>query len=690
MKVKINNMDLSIPGSTNSPLSTSLIPVFGDNVQDLLGTGALQVNPSAIITVNSLADGVDDLNSGVTTLRDAINQANGDNGSDLIVFDRSLFSNQQTITLSGTELDITHNLDIIAPRDPLTGADLVTVSGNKTSRVFEIEAGATVSIDGLIVTDGPVKGNVGGGKIMNSGILTLDNSIVSEVSASSDTVLLGYSISSGGGIYNSGNLSVNNSTISNNEATIGGGIYNSNSGNFSVNNSTISGNLGGGKGGGIYNSGNLSVNSSTISGRFGMNFPIISGSGIYNDYSGTSTVNDSTISGNLGVSGGGIFNSGGTVVVNNTTISGNSGGISYGIGGGIYNTGNFSISNSTINNNSAAAGYSNPIYGGTGGGIYNDNNGILTVSNCIISDNSTGSYNGRVGAIDNLGMATINNSTISGNGSYVDGGIDNSGTLTVSNSTISGNTSVKAGGAIYSDGTLTVINSTISGNNGGENVGGGISNGGILTVINSTISDNTRGSGISNYSTATVYNSTISGNSTLNSSGNLGGGKGSGIYNDYSGTLTLLFSTITQNQAVNDGGGVYQKDVPPSSSAVRGSIRVRNTIIAANLNSTGGINPDVSGTFTSEGYNLIGDSTGSTGFDATGDIVGTSDNPIDPRLAPLDFYGGSTKTIALLPDSPAIDAGDPTVLDTDPTTDQRGFPRVVNGRADIGAFEFSS
>ena len=44
-------------------------------------------------------------------------------------------------------------------------------------------------------------------------------------------------------------------------------------------------------------------------------------------------------------------------------------------------------------------------------------------------------------------------------------------------------------------------------------------------------------------------------------------------------------------------------------------------------------------------------------------------------------------TIALLPDSPAIDAADPTLLDTDPTTDQRGLPRVSNGRADIGAFE---
>ena len=99
-------------------------------------------------------------------------------------------------------------------------------------------------------------------------------------------------------------------------------------------------------------------------------------------------------------------------------------------------------------------------------------------------------------------------------------------------------------------------------------------------------------------------------------------------------------------------------------------------------------NLDVSGIFTSNGYNLIGSSTGSTGFDETiGDLVGTSDNPIDPRLAPLDFNGGSTQNFALLPDSPAIDAGDPTILDTDPTTDQRGLSRVSNGRADIGAFE---
>jgi hypothetical protein len=64
----------------------------------------------------------------------------------------------------------------------------------------------------------------------------------------------------------------------------------------------------------------------------------------------------------------------------------------------------------------------------------------------------------------------------------------------------------------------------------------------------------------------------------------------------------------------------------------------------------------------------------------TGNIVGR-----DPRLGPLQDNGGLAWTHALLPDSPAIDAGD---NEYSLETDQRGRPRVVNGRADIGAFEF--
>ena len=638
-------MDLSSPTpTTNSPL----IPVFGDNVQDLLGTGTLNVNPSAIITVNSIDDALNDPNSGVTTLRDAINQANGDTGEDLVVFDRSLFSTAQTITLSFGELDLTHNLDIIAPRDLLTGGDLVTVSGNRASRVFEIESGAAARLDGLIVADGQVTGDNGGG-IKNSGTLTLDSSIVRNNSAiSTNGVNFDYIGGDGGGIYNDANLTVTNSTISGNSANNGGGI--SNAGTLKVNNSTLVGNSAINQGGGISNSSTSTVDNSTISGNLAHNGGGISSGG---GLSGGAIlkVNNSTLSDNKADTGGGIFNffsnnnTSNNSTVNNSTISGNSASS----GGGIFNASTSTVNNSIISGNSASSG---------GGGISN-NGDISTVDNSIISGNSASSG----GGIYNSRISTVNNSTISGNLASSGGGIYNIGSIsTVDNSTLSGNSATLGnGGGIYNDlfRTLTVNNSTLSGNSAAIN-GGGISNNGILTVNNSTLSGNS---------------------ATIN---------GGGIYNRDTSNLTLVFSTLSQNLAAN-GGGVYQNNVPPSSSAVPGSANARNTIIAANLNSTDGVNPDVSGTFSSNGYNLIGNSTGSTGFDATGDIVGTSDNPIDPRLALLDFNGGSTQTIALLPDSPAIDAGDPTVLDTDPTTDQRGMPRrAADGSADIGAFEFSS
>ena len=82
------------------------------------------------------------------------------------------------------------------------------------------------------------------------------------------------------------------------------------------------------------------------------------------------------------------------------------------------------------------------------------------------------------------------------------------------------------------------------------------------------------------------------------------------------------------------------------------------------------------------GYNLSSD-------DGGGYLTGPGDQiNIDPLLGPLQNNGGPTFTHALLPGSPAIDAGDPNFTPP-PSTDQRGCPfdRVFNGRIDIGSFE---
>src|SRR5207248_6130002 len=67
----------------------------------------------------------------------------------------------------------------------------------------------------------------------------------------------------------------------------------------------------------------------------------------------------------------------------------------------------------------------------------------------------------------------------------------------------------------------------------------------------------------------------------------------------------------------------------------------------------------------------------------TGDQINT-----DPMLGPLQDNGGPTFTHALLPGSPAIDAGDPSFAPP-PFFDQRGpgFDRVSGSRIDIGSFE---
>ena len=190
-----------------------------------------------------------------------------------------------------------------------------------------------------------------------------------------------------------------------------------------------------------------------------------------------------------------------------------------------------------------------------------------------------------------------------------------------------------------------------------------------MTVTASTLSGNSTaiigGAGIYNAGTLTVTNSTLSGNEVW------WYGSGGGIYN--LGTLTVTASTLVDNYAGDGGvqpggGGIYNA----------GTLHIRNTILAGNTADTAG--PDLKGSLTSSGYNLIGNTSGGSGFAPT-DLLN-----VDPLLGPLQDNGGPTWTVALLPGSPAIDAGDNTDA---PQFDQRGegYPRIFGGQIDIGAYE---
>jgi hypothetical protein len=190
---------------------------------------------------------------------------------------------------------------------------------------------------------------------------------------------------------------------------------------------------------------------------------------------------------------------------------------------------------------------------------------------------------------------------------------------------------------------------------------------GTLTVTNCTLSDNvaSAGGGIFNSGTLTVTNSTLSGNSAIGGSGGAGGG----IYNEFVNiSLTVTNSTLSGNSATYEGGGIFNNNL--------GVMIAQDTIFAGNSAPT---RPDIDGALSVDlGHNLFGNTSGGSGFVAS-DLLN-----VNPLLGPLQDNGGPTPTMALLPGSPAIDAGDDTGT---PTTDQRGFDRIVNGTVDIGAFE---
>lgn len=341
--------------------------------------------------------------------------------------------------------------------------------------------------------------------------------------------------------------------------------------------------------------------------------------------------------------------------------------------------------------------------------------GNFTFNNLTLLQGRTTDDNDGGGALRSItsGELNINNTTITGSSTFGSsssgGGVFATGTVQVNSSVISNNFTngdLSRGGGIYVNGDLHVESSTITGNhtNSSFSGGGGALVFGELHMSNSTVSDNYTdsdyspggGLGLSG-GTSIIEQSTISGNTT---SGFLSHGGGIATY----AKLAVHNSTIADNHVQDNdnnlGGGIWASFIIPEpitaavATFVNGDdadLELNNTILATNT-SLGG-NPDLflnSINSLSVHYSLIGNTSGLTvgQIAAIAAVPGNLTN-VNPLLLPLDNNGGPTQTHYLMPLSPAINMGDPTVIQNPDEFDQRlaSFLRVYGGRLDIGALE---
>lgn len=283
--------------------------------QAALGLGALAAGTAAdaaTFTVTNLND------AGAGSLRQAVADANGAAGADMVAFQAALTG---TITLTTGDIDITDSVTIQGP-----GAAALTVSGNNASRIFYLynpSAALQVTISGLTLTQGSA--NFGGAIVDFDEDLTLDSMVLDN----NDGTVLGGALAATGVNMD---IVIRDSVLSGNSSltTHGGAIYIDEAASVLIDNSQITGNSSAADGGGIY----------------------------FYDPDGAITIRDSTISGNSATGlGGGLYiydtDAPNTTLITASTISGNQAG---NVGGGAYFYGNdtaLTIENSTISGNQA-------------------------------------------------------------------------------------------------------------------------------------------------------------------------------------------------------------------------------------------------------------------------------------------------------------------------------------------------
>jgi parallel beta-helix repeat protein/predicted outer membrane repeat protein len=335
--------------------------------------------------------------------------------------------------------------------------------------------------------------------------------------------------------------------------------------------------------------------------------------------------------------GGGLYNDAGSPTLLNCTFSGNTARI---YGGGVHNIhGNPTLTDCVFTGNSA-----------TDGGGLNSDYGSPILTGCTFTGNAACSYNadgGFGGGMYNFSSnSTLIDCTFTENSSDEWGG---------------------AGGMRNNKSSVIVTNCMFTYNSGGRVGGGGMLNyrGSLILTNCRFIGNSTRrnGGGMDSRETSelTLANCIFIGNSAEE--------KGGGMCNSWNNP-TLNNCTFSGNSADYCGGGIYNG----GSSGPK----ITNCIFWGDAPEE--INFD-SGTIDVAYNDIQGGWPGEGNIDADPCFVELGNRDANGVWIDGDYH--------LLPGSPCIDTGDPNYIAEPNETDLDGRPRVINGRIDMGAYEYS-